>query len=128
MQKNTPIKEVGTVREVPIGRHNRELQILARLFDGFANATRLSILLLLSRRGEMCVGDLVEEVGAPQPRVSDHLRCLGRCGYVQVRREGRHAYYSIADDRVLEVLRLGESALIENWDALATCDLLDEKF
>src|SRR5215218_2174686 len=81
--------------------------LLAKFFNGFANSTRLSILLLLTQRGEMKVGELVKELGAPQPRVSDHLRCLSWCGYVEVRREGRNAYYSVADERVLEVLKLG---------------------
>jgi DNA-binding transcriptional ArsR family regulator len=96
--------------------------LLAKFFNGFANSTRLSVLLLLSQRGEMKVGDLVKELEAPQPRVSDHLRCLSWCGYVRVRREGRNAYYSVADDRVLEMLRLGETLLRDNRDNVGTCD------
>ena len=88
--------------------------LLARFFNGFANSTRLSILLLLARRGETKVGELVSELGVPQPRVSDHLRCLAWCGYVKVRREGRNAYYSLADDRVLEMLSLCEAMLQDN--------------
>src|SRR4028118_1641424 len=103
--------------KVQIGRESEEMCLLARFFNGFANSTRLSILLLLARQGEMKVGELVSELGAPQPRVSDHLRCLAWCGYVKVRREGRNAYYSIADDRVLEMLRLGEAMLRDNLDA-----------
>lgn len=67
------------------------------------------------------MGELVSELGAPQPRVSDHLRCLAWCGYVKVRREGRNAYYSIADDRVLEMLRLGESMLRDNLEHVEAC-------
>jgi ArsR family transcriptional regulator, cadmium/lead-responsive transcriptional repressor len=59
---------------------------------------------------------------APQPRVSDHLRCLAWCGYVQVRREGRNAYYSVADERVMDILRLGEEILRDNRDRLEACD------
>lgn len=102
--------------EVTVGRESEEMCLLARFFNGFANSTRLSILLLLARRGEMKVGELVSELGAPQPRVSDHLRCLSWCGYVKVRRQGRNAYYSIADDRVLEMLELGDAMLKENFE------------
>src|SRR3712207_3633594 len=100
--------------------------LLAKLFNGFANSTRLSILLLLSQRGAMKVGELVVELEAPQPRVSDHLRCLAWCGYVQVRREGRNAYYSVADERVLEVLRLGESLLRDSLESIESCDDAEE--
>ena len=102
--------------EVKVGRESEDMCLLARFFNGFANSTRLSILLLLARQGETKVGELVRELEAPQPRVSDHLRCLAWCGYVKVRREGRNAYYSIADDRVLEMLRLGEAMLRDNLE------------
>jgi DNA-binding transcriptional ArsR family regulator len=111
---------------IAVGRESEEMCLLAKFFNGFANSTRLSILLLLAQRGEMKVGDLVEELGAPQPRVSDHLRCLAWCGYVQVRREGRNAYYTVADERVLEVLRLGEALLRDNLEHVESCDDAEE--
>jgi ArsR family transcriptional regulator, cadmium/lead-responsive transcriptional repressor len=99
---------------------------LAKLFNGFANSTRLSILLLLVQRGEMKVGELVDELGAPQPRVSDHLRCLASCGYVLVRREGRNAYYSVADERVMRMLELGQELLQDNLEYLEACEDIDK--
>jgi ArsR family transcriptional regulator, cadmium/lead-responsive transcriptional repressor len=110
--------------EVEIGRESEDMCLLARFFNGFANSTRLSILLLLARDGETKVGDLVSELGAPQPRISDHLRCLAWCGYVKARREGRNAYYSIADDRVLEMVRLGEAMLRDNLEHIEACEVI----
>ncbi len=110
--------------DVEIGRESEDMCLLAQFFNGFANSTRLSILLLLARWGETKVGELVSELGAPQPRVSDHLRCLAWCGYVKVRREGRNAYYSLADDRVLEMLRLGETMLRDNLEHVKACDAI----
>ena len=110
--------------DVEIGRESEDMCLLAQAFNGFANSTRLSILLLLARRGETKVGELVSELGAPQPRVSDHLRCLAWCGYVKVRREGRNAYYSLADDRVLEMLSLGEAMLRDNREHVEACDAM----
>jgi ArsR family transcriptional regulator, cadmium/lead-responsive transcriptional repressor len=125
MQENVVSSE--PLSGIAVGRESEEMCLLAKFFNGFANSTRLSILLLLSQRGEMKVGKLVEELGAPQPRVSDHLRCLAWCGYVQVRREGRNAYYSVADERVLEVLRLGESLLRDNLEHVVACDDVKEE-
>lgn len=120
MQSNMKVPEA--VSGLKVGRESEELRLLARFFNGFANSTRLSILLLLSQRGEARVGELVEELGAPQPRVSDHLRCLAWCGYVRARREGRNAYYSIADERVLDVLDLGEKIMRDNVEHLEACE------
>ena len=111
---------------IEVGRESEEMCLLAKLFNGFANSTRLSILLLLVQRGEMKVGELVDELGAPQPRVSDHLRCLAWCGYVLVRREGRNAYYSVADERVMRMLELGEELLQDNVEHLEDCNDIEQ--
>jgi len=122
MQENLVEKE--PLFEVEVGRDSRDMCLLAKLFNGFANSTRLSILVLLTQRGEMKVGELVEELGAPQPRISDHLRCLSWCGYVRVRREGRNAYYSIADESVLEMVSLGEALLRDNREHVEACGVI----
>jgi ArsR family transcriptional regulator, cadmium/lead-responsive transcriptional repressor len=114
--------------EVRVGRESEDMCMLARIFNGFANSTRLSILLLLAQRGETKVGELVRELKAPQPRISDHLRCLAWCGYVKVRREGRNAYYSVADDRVLAILRLGEAMLRDNLEQVEACEVVKQDF
>lgn len=124
MQEN--VVKFEPLAGVIVGRESEEMCLLARLFNGFANSTRLSILLLLSQRGEMKVGELVHELEAPQPRVSDHLRCLSSCGYVQVRREGRNAYYSVSDDRIITILSLGEELLRDNQDRLLACETIKE--
>ena len=122
MQENLVEKE--PLFEIEVGRDSRDMCLLAKLFNGFANSTRLSILVLLTQRGEMKVGELVEELGAPQPRISDHLRCLSWCGYVRVRREGRNAYYSIADESVLEMVSLGEALLRDNREHVEACGVI----
>jgi DNA-binding transcriptional ArsR family regulator len=118
--------EAREFKEVKVGRDSEEMCLLTRFFNGLANSTRLSILVLLAQRGETKVGDLVSELGAPQPRISDHLRCLSWCGYVRVRRQGRNAYYSVADERVLEMLRLGESLLRDNLEHVEACDVVED--
>ncbi len=124
MQEN--IVNTRPLSGVIVGRESEEMCLLARLFNGFANSTRLSILLLLTQRGEMKVGDLVHELEAPQPRVSDHLRCLSSCGYVQVRREGRNAYYSVSDERIMSILGLGEELLRDSQDHLLACESIKQ--
>jgi DNA-binding transcriptional ArsR family regulator len=111
---------------IEVGRESEVMCLLAKLFSGFANSTRLSILLLLAQRGEMKVGELVDELGAPQPRVSDHLRCLAWCGYVRVRREGRNAFYTVADERVMQILELGEELLQDNLEHLEACNDIEQ--
>jgi DNA-binding transcriptional ArsR family regulator len=119
-------KEAPPLAGATIGRESPDMRVAAKLFDGFADPTRMSILAFLARHGETSVSELVEAVGATQGRVSIHLQCLAWCGYVKVRREGRYAYYSIADERVLQILRLGEALLADNREHVEACEVTGE--
>jgi ArsR family transcriptional regulator len=65
------------------------------MFRAFSDPTRLRILHLLLD-GELCVGDIVQIMGAPQPTVSRHLAYLRRSGLVATRRNGLWNFYDLA--------------------------------
>lgn len=73
-----------------------ELSDLDALFRGFADPTRIRILNLLVA-GEMCVCDLVEIIGLPQPTVSRHLAYLRGTGLVAVTRNSNFAHYRLTE-------------------------------
>lgn len=97
--------------------------LLARLFHGLSDPTRVRIALLLLD-GELSVSELVAQLGAPQGRVSSHLMCLRWCGFVTSRRDGKRVYYRVTDPRVAELVRLGSQLLIDNAAAVASCAVL----
>lgn len=92
----------------------------AKLFRGFADPTRLSILLVLLE-GEHRVVDLVDRVGGSQANVSGHLACLKECGLVDGRPDGRAVRYRIAQDDVVELLRAAEKLLASTGTAVELC-------
>jgi DNA-binding transcriptional ArsR family regulator len=96
------------------------LELKAKLYRGFADPTRLSIIESL-RTGERTVGAIVEAVGQSQPNVSNHLSCLKECGLVSTRRDGRSIYYSIASDRVRCLLEDGDKVVAEVGDKMSKC-------
>lgn len=65
------------------------------MFRAFSDQTRLRILCAL-QEGELCVGDLVDILEAPQPRVSRHLAYLRKAGLVVARKSGLWSHYSLA--------------------------------
>jgi DNA-binding transcriptional ArsR family regulator len=88
------------------------VDLQAKLFRGFADPSRLSILEAL-RAGERTVSELVQATGLTQPNVSNHLSCLRDCGLVTLRQQGRFAYYSLSDDRVAQLLLLADELLAD---------------
>lgn len=65
------------------------------MFRAFSDRTRLRILHLLLV-GELCVGDLVNILGVPQPTASRHLAYLRRTGLVETRKNGLWNFYRLA--------------------------------
>jgi DNA-binding transcriptional ArsR family regulator len=101
-----------------------ESEVLAKYFRGFGDPTRVRILEALAG-GERSVGALVELLGEPQPKVSNHLACLRWCGFVESRRDHRTVYYRIADERVTAMLELARGLLEENAEHVAACRVID---
>ncbi len=97
------------------------VDIVAKFFRALADPTRLRLLEFLLR-GEHTVTECVTHVGLSQGRVSTHLSCLADCGYVQVRRTGRNAYYRVADPRVADLVVLAHALAADNCAALAACE------
>ena len=65
------------------------------VFRAFSDRTRLRILHVL-QGGRLCVGDIVEVLRAPQPRISRHLAYLRKADLVMVRKSGLWSHYSLA--------------------------------
>ena len=97
-----------------------DVQVASKLFNGFADRTRLAILLELVRE-ERRVTDLVQALGGSQGNISGHLACLKECGLVLDRPEGRQVFYRIAHQEVFDVLRSAEALLAVTGRAIELC-------
>ena len=71
-----------------------------------ADETRQRIMSLICCR-EVCVGDLVDELGdVSQPTVSHHLQILRSAGLVDTRRDGKQIYYTLRQEAVADCCRV----------------------
>ncbi len=97
----------------------------AKLFRGFADPSRLSILESL-QDGPRSVSEVVEATGLRQSNVSNHLRCLADCGLVQRERDGRFVHYELSDPRVAGLIGLAEELLADVAHGVYACTRYDE--
>ncbi len=79
---------------------------VADFFKVFGDATRIRILILLSRQ-DLCVGELAEALNMTQSAVSHQLRVLRQNDLVKTRKDGKNVCYSLDDDHVKMVLEQG---------------------
>lgn len=64
-------------------------------FKLLGDETRLLILLLLHREGELCVCDLTDKLALSQPKISRHLAMLRTSALVVGRRENQWVHYQL---------------------------------
>ncbi len=102
------------------------LAVKAKLFRGFSDPSRLSILEAL-RGGPLTVGELVEQTGLSQSNVSNHLGCLRDCGLVASTQEGRYVTYRLSDDRVGELLECAGELLADVARGVYECTRYAER-
>lgn len=72
------------------------------LFTVIAEPTRRRILDRL-RTGPCQVGELVDDLGLPQPTVSKHLRVLRESGFVEVTPDAQRRRYQLRPEPLAEI-------------------------
>jgi ArsR family transcriptional regulator, lead/cadmium/zinc/bismuth-responsive transcriptional repressor len=99
-----PSVRKGALSEKEILLFQNELRVEARLdslsslMSAAGNETRIRILYLLWRHGEIRVNDLAEVLGVSTPAVSQQLKKLRRHRLVNSRRDAQAVFYSLQTD------------------------------
>lgn len=79
---------------------------LAELFKMFGDSTRMKILFVIFET-EACTCGLAEALNMTASAISHQLNALKRAKLIKSRREGKTVYYSLADDHVRTIIKMG---------------------
>ena len=99
-------------------RTQAKLDLRARIIKSMAHSTRLFIVDELSR-GERCVCELTEMVGADMSTVSKHLAILKNAGIIRDEKRGSQVYYTLRCPCVLTFFECVESVIKASTDERA---------
>ncbi|HUG15740.1 MAG TPA: metalloregulator ArsR/SmtB family transcription factor [Thermomicrobiales bacterium] len=91
--------------------------IKADFFKALGHPARIRIVKAL-RAGELSVGQIQEELGLEQSVVSQQLGVLRAKGLIDPRRSGTSVYYSVADDKVFELLDIARAMFDQQLQSL----------
>lgn len=84
-----------------------DVEKICNTYRVLGEPSRMKIVLALTE-GEMCVYHIVQVCGGTQSAVSHQLRVLKDNRVIKSRREGQNVLYSIADEHIYEMIKLGE--------------------
>jgi len=79
------------------------LEQAAECLKTLAHPHRLRMVQMLLR-GRYTVGELAEACEIPSHMASEHLRLMQRCGLMSSEKEGRKAYYQIAEPHLANIM------------------------
>lgn len=80
-----------------------DLEQAAECLKTLAHPHRLRMVQMLLR-GRFTVGELAEACGIPSHMASEHLRLMQRCGLLTSQKDGRKAYYQIAEPHLTNIM------------------------
>lgn len=80
-----------------------DLERAAECLKTLAHPQRLRIVQLLLA-GRYTVGELAVACGIPSHVASQHLRLMQRCGFLELQKEGRRAYYRIVEPHLAQIM------------------------
>ncbi len=78
----------------------------AELFKIFGDSTRMKIICALTY-SELCVCDIASITNSTQSAISHQLRILKQAKLIRPRKDGKVVYYSLADDHVQQIFKIG---------------------
>ncbi|HRU05946.1 MAG TPA: metalloregulator ArsR/SmtB family transcription factor [Candidatus Brocadiia bacterium] len=99
-------------------RRQALLEARARVLKALAHPTRLFVVEELAK-GERCVCELTEMIGADVSTVSKHLSLLREAGIVRDDKRGNMVFYQLRFSCVLEFLRCAEKVMASSAEERA---------
>ncbi len=86
-------------------------ELIGEYLEVLADPVRLRLVVCLDLQGEAAVGALAAALGVSRYHASQQLGVLRHAGVVRRRREGKHAFYALADDTPLGLYELAHERL-----------------
>ena len=83
------------------------LENVSEFFKTFADSTRISIIYILDKCGQMCVNDIAYTLNMTKSAISHQLKYLKDNRLVRVVRDGKSVFYSLADKHVKDIFEIG---------------------
>lgn len=113
-------------REVIMQIKNEQIEAYTKFFHGLSNPTRYQIIISLLDNKKN-VGELAEDLGCSQSLVSMQLKCLKWCNFVKSIKDGKNIYYYISDERIKELIVLGQSIAEGSINNICTCEIIGKE-
>jgi len=82
---------------------DEDLYSMAELFKNFSDLTRVKILNFLMEK-EANVGEIAVALSMSPSSISHQLRVLKQARLIKYQKEGKHIYYSLKDEHVLQIM------------------------
>lgn len=98
----------------------KQLQLESKLFKGFADQSRLAILVTILE-GPKTVSEIVKATKLSQPNTSTHLACLLDCDLVRKEKQGREVIYRTSTGEIKKIIEGARKILSKHGKEIYKC-------
>ena len=91
------------------------IETAARALKSIAHPLRLKILCVVGEQ-EVCVQDIVDQVGTSQSNISQHLAILRDKDVLSTRKDANRVYYRVSDQRTLQLVAMMREVFCEEGE------------
>lgn len=116
---NEQLNRYNTFVSVNMNTKESPQERISTLLGQIQQPARIQILFIIDR-DETCVCHIESILGIRQAAISQHLMALRKAGLLITRRAGRHIYYRLANQEILDLLhyagrmlKISESSLVQ---------------
>jgi DNA-binding transcriptional ArsR family regulator len=97
--------------------NEREFEQTAKCIKAVSHPLRLAMVCVFAQ-GEQTVNEICAMLGTTQPNISQHLAQLHNQGLLKSRKEANRVYYTIADQRLSEIIGMLQEIYCPEENAL----------
>lgn len=91
MSNDSEVCDVKDIEDQDI----EKFQEISRLLNILGNKTRVAILAIMEKHGDVCACELQPALGLPQPTITTHLRKMYDIGLLKQKEVWKYSYYFI---------------------------------
>lgn len=98
-------------------RYKTKEDLQSEILSAICHPNRIKILKALSQQA-LCNCEIMPMIGLEQSNLSRHLKSMDKSGVLVSWKEGLRVNYRIADERIMDILKLAEEISISNIEKI----------
>jgi DNA-binding transcriptional ArsR family regulator len=102
-------------------------EVIAKFFRALGDSTRIEIVEFLIKNKRATQSQIVQHLELTQSRVSEHLKCLNWCGFINVYTDGLFRIYEVKNKEIIRIIDMAKELVKKSDAEISSCLVLKKE-